>query len=130
MEADPPTLTVLQREGGGPRQQAQNKPLAEAPERIDAHALHERACAATRAAHQAGVTIVAGTDSTQRRSNPIAREMNALVKCGLTPLEAIRAATFNGARAIGIEVTHGSVAVVKVADWSSWRTLPSTISLT
>jgi len=111
-----PTLTVLQREGGGPRREAHNKHLAEAAQRIDTKALHEWACAATRAAHRAGVTIVAGTDSTPRRSKPIAWEMNALVKCGLTPLDAIRAAAFNGARAIGIEATHGSVEVGKVAD--------------
>lgn len=107
---------MLQREVGGQRQQAQNKPLAGAADRIDANALHEWACAATRAAHRAGVTIVAGTDSTQRRSNRIARDMNALVKCGLTPLDAIRAAALDGARAIGIEATHGSLEAGKVAD--------------
>ena len=111
-----PTLTVLQREGAWPRRETQNKPRAGAAERIDAKALQEWACAATRAAHRAGVTIVAGTDSTPRMSNRIASEMNALVKCGLTPLETIRAATFNSARAIGIEITHGSVEVGKVAD--------------
>jgi imidazolonepropionase-like amidohydrolase len=34
----------------------------------------------------------------------------------LTPLEAITAATLNGARAIGIEQTHGSIEPGKVAD--------------
>lgn len=111
-----PTVAVF---GGGhsrPAPQAQKRHLTEAARRIDVAALAEWACAATAAAHKAGVTIVAGTDSTPRRSIPISDEMEALVECGLAPLEAIRAATLNGARAIGFEATHGSVEVGKAAD--------------
>jgi imidazolonepropionase-like amidohydrolase len=111
-----PTIAVFRRERSRPTPEAYNRHLAEAASRIDVAALGEWACAATRAAHEAGVTIAAGTDSTPRRSIPISEEVEALVECGLSPLQAIRAATLEGARAIGIEATHGSVEVGKVAD--------------
>lgn len=110
-----PTLAVLRREPRRARAESQRH-LAEAASRIDIAALSQWACAATEAAHEAGVTIVAGTDSTPRRSISISDEMEALVECGLAPLEAIQAATLNGARAIGLAATHGSVEVGKVAD--------------
>jgi imidazolonepropionase-like amidohydrolase len=108
-----PTVAVFRRAQSRPTPQAH---LAEAAGQIDVEALGDWACSATAAAHKAGVTIVAGTDSTPRRSIPISDEIKALVECGLTPLEAIRAATFNGARAIGLEATHGSVEIGKAAD--------------
>lgn len=108
-----PTVAVFRRAQSRPTPQAH---LAEAAGRIDLEALGDWACSATAAAHEAGVTIVAGTDSTPRRSIPISDEIKALVECGLPPLEAIRAATLNGARAIGLEATHGSVEIGKVAD--------------
>ena len=55
--------------------------------------------AATRRAHEMGVILVAGTDSfgnPNRDGAPnIHREMQFLVEeCGLTPIEAIHAATY------------------------------------
>lgn len=96
---------------GGPKQAEH---LARAAQRIDLAARWQWACDATRAAHEAGVTIVAGTDS--NGGTHMVDEMETLVECGLSPLAAIQAATLNGARAIGIEATHGSVEVGKVAD--------------
>jgi imidazolonepropionase-like amidohydrolase len=81
----------------------------------------EWAAKATSEAWKAGVPITAGTDSIgvdQAGSLPnIHEEVRLLVEqAGLTPLAAISAATLNGARAIGIEATHGSIAPGKVAD--------------
>ena len=77
--------------------------------------------AVTKRAHQLGVTISAGTDITEGLTSKefpnIHTEMELLVtKCGLTPLEAIAAATRNGAKAIGVENSYGTIARGKAAD--------------
>lgn len=77
--------------------------------------------AATRRAHELGVPLAAGTDSfgnPNRDPAPnIHREMQFLVEdCGLTPLEAIHDATYEGARTVGIEKSYGTVEAGKVAD--------------
>jgi imidazolonepropionase-like amidohydrolase len=79
------------------------------------------AAAFTRAAHAAGVPVVAGTDLMGRPAADtlpfLHDELELLVRrAGLTPLEAITAATRHGARALGIEREYGTVAVGKVAD--------------
>ena len=73
-----------------------------------------------RAAHAAGVRIAAGTDdmgadSTGALPN-IHHEMELLVRAGLTPMEAIVAATQTNAIATGFERDHGTIAVGKAAD--------------
>jgi hypothetical protein len=74
----------------------------------------------TRAAHRAGVSMVTGTDFHADDNHPypsLHREIETLVRHEvLTPLEAIVAATRNGARAIGIEDSHGTVEPGKVAN--------------
>jgi imidazolonepropionase-like amidohydrolase len=87
--------------------------------------------AVTRRAHELGVTLAAGTDSFGRPGPDAAPnlhgEMQMLVeKCGLTPLEAIEAATQGGARAIGVEKEYGTVVAGKVADLVVLREDPST----
>lgn len=72
-------------------------------------------CKITGEAHRAGVTLSAGTD-TPATEGALQREMKRLVECGLSPVEAIRAATLNNAVALGTEDTHGSVEAGKVAD--------------
>jgi len=86
--------------------------------------------AVTRRAHELGVALVAGTDSfgnPARDSAPnIHREMQMLVdNCGLTPLEAISAATYQGARAIGAEQSYGTAAAGRMADLVILREDPS-----
>lgn len=79
------------------------------------------AAAIVRRAHHAGVTIMAGTDSIGAASfdsvPDIHRELEALVaEAGLTPAEALVAATRNAATAIGIAASTGTLAVGKAAD--------------
>ena len=75
----------------------------------------------TRRAHELGIPLVAGTDfqeqpGTQDFPN-IHTELELLVtRCGLTPLEAITAATRNGAIALGIQDSYGTIAKGKIAD--------------
>lgn len=78
--------------------------------------MRDWACRATGAAHRAGVAISAGTDTRGFEPFEVQREMARLVDCGLTPLEAIRAATQTNARALGMGDTHGTVEVGKAAD--------------
>jgi len=69
--------------------------------------------------HDAGVTILAGTDSPMPGVYPgfsLHEELSLLVESGLTPVEALRAATLAPAEFLGIAGTSGSVAVGKRAD--------------
>ncbi|MFY0406532.1 amidohydrolase family protein [Solicola sp. PLA-1-18] len=54
--------------------------------------------AAVRAAHERGVTVVAGTDSFGTDVDPIGTEFRLLVEAGLPHLAALRATTTNAAR--------------------------------
>jgi imidazolonepropionase-like amidohydrolase len=68
--------------------------------------------------HQAGVPIIAGTDSPYPGvyfGEGLHRELELLVEAGLTPLEAISAATGNAA-AFMLDSTWGVVAVGRRAD--------------
>ena len=68
---------------------------------------------------EAGITIAIGTDSGLATAFPgfwEHREMELLVHAGLTPMQAIRAATLNGARFLGVDRDYGSLAPGKVAD--------------
>jgi imidazolonepropionase-like amidohydrolase len=75
----------------------------------------------TARAKELGITVAAGTDG-MSPGGPVElpnihRELELLVtRVGFKPVEAIAAATSNGARAIGIEKTTGTVSVGKVAD--------------
>jgi imidazolonepropionase-like amidohydrolase len=69
----------------------------------------------------AGVTILAGSDSGPFNSftypgASLQEELALLVKAGLTPAQALRAATVNGATFLGVAGRSGSIAVGKDAD--------------
>jgi hypothetical protein len=89
--------------------------------RMDTAQRQETARAAARAAEaafrlaRAGVTIGTGTDIWQLPDG-VHMEMELLVGAGLTPLEAIRAATANAAQIMGVDETLGTVSVGRLAD--------------
>jgi imidazolonepropionase-like amidohydrolase len=68
---------------------------------------------------EAGVRIATGTDITWSpwREFGVHLEMELLVKAGFTPLQAIRSATFEGARGLGVDDQLGTIAVGKRADF-------------
>lgn len=71
------------------------------------------------AMHRAGVTILAGTDSMTPWVFPgfgLHDELTLLVRAGLTPMEAIQAATREPARVLRMENAIGTVEEGKVAD--------------
>jgi imidazolonepropionase-like amidohydrolase len=86
----------------------------------------EYAYRVTRRANDMGVMICAGTDAIGGSSPNLHSELQLLVdKAGLTPLQAITAATRNGARAIGIERDYGTIAKGKIADLVILRQNPA-----
>jgi Amidohydrolase family len=73
----------------------------------------------TRQLNEAGVKILAGTDATQAFVYPgfsLHDELALLVASGLTPLQALRAATYNPAEYFGALDSLGTIATGKVAD--------------
>ena len=96
------------------------QPPPGAPDTSIAVRRERRAIAYTRAAHAAGVRIDAGTDDMGADSAGalphIHDEMALLVSAGLTPMEAIVAATRTSAVAGGFDRDHGTIAVGKAAD--------------
>jgi hypothetical protein len=75
----------------------------------------EKQAALLRAMHAAGVPLLAGTD-TDTFGFALHRELEALVKVGLSPAEALKTATINPARFAGLENEVGRVAAGYVAD--------------
>jgi imidazolonepropionase-like amidohydrolase len=62
-----------------------------------------------RRAHELGVALVLGTDGTVLPHGENAREFASLLAVGLTPIEAIRAATIDAAKLLGWETRVGSI---------------------
>lgn len=92
-------------------------PPGEGPPTYCTAALAERL---TAAAQRAGVAISVGTDAyapPDEQLPEVHREMEILVtRGGMTPLQAIHAATAVGARAIGMEAQMGTLAPGKLAN--------------
>jgi imidazolonepropionase-like amidohydrolase len=76
----------------------------------------ERNLASARRAHQLGVRFGMGSDAVYSMFGENTRELAWLVKAGLTPAEALRAATTNGAALLGMEKSLGAVALGYYAD--------------
>jgi imidazolonepropionase-like amidohydrolase len=78
---------------------------------------------------QSGMTILAGTDAGFLNSFDypgigLHDELGLLVRYGLTPLQALQAATINGARFLGHDDRFGTLAVGKSADMVLLRANP------
>jgi imidazolonepropionase-like amidohydrolase len=81
----------------------------------------ERHLAIVGAMHRAGLPIMAGTDGAwgvpfTYAGFSLHDEFVLLVRAGLTPAEALRAATINPARFLGRENEMGSIEAGKIAD--------------
>jgi Amidohydrolase family len=73
----------------------------------------------TGAAHKAGVKVMLGTDSGDSYVFPgfaVHDELQELVTAGLTPAEALKTATWNGAEFLGRTAEFGSLEKGKLAD--------------
>jgi len=81
-----------------------------------AHHLQEHHVESLRRAFAAGVKIAAGTDAGGHGHPNNAMEIECLVKAGLTPLQALRAATGWAAECLGLERDIGTVEKGKLAD--------------
>ncbi len=75
----------------------------------------DRVLASVRALHEAGVPLLAGTDYGVP-AHSLHRELELFVAAGLTPGEALRAATALPARVMGLDADSGTVEVGKRAD--------------
>jgi imidazolonepropionase-like amidohydrolase len=69
-----------------------------------------------RKAHKAGVRMVFGSDAGVMPHGEIGKQFKTMVDYGMTPLDAIQAATRNGAQALGREKDVGAIAVGRFAD--------------
>ncbi len=69
-----------------------------------------------RKAYKAGVRMVFGSDAGVMPHGLVGRQFNTMVTYGMTPLDAIRAATLNAAQALGQEGDVGQIAVGRYAD--------------
>jgi imidazolonepropionase-like amidohydrolase len=78
--------------------------------------LRTRNMESARRAGKAGVLIVNGSDAVAGLHGLNARELEYLVKAGLTPVEAIRAATLNAAQLLGLEQQVGEISPGHFAD--------------
>lgn len=61
-------------------------------------------------AHELGVPLAAGTDSSGGKIKPIGREVELMRAAGLSALDAIRTATTGAAKLLGLERTAGRLA--------------------
>jgi imidazolonepropionase-like amidohydrolase len=69
-----------------------------------------------RKAHRAGVRMVFGSDAGVMPHGQVGKQFATMVQYGMTPLEAIQAATRNAAQALGREQDVGAIAVGRYGD--------------
>ncbi len=86
------------------------------PQRAKAAEVGPKMLDMARRAHDGGVKIAFGTDTGVSKHGDNAREFALLVQAGLTPMEAIRAATVSGADNLGKSEMLGSITPGKYGD--------------
>ncbi|RVT40768.1 metal-dependent hydrolase family protein [Sphingobium algorifonticola] len=69
-----------------------------------------------RKAHAAGVRMVFGSDAGVMPHDQVGRQFKVMVEYGMTPIQAIQAATRNAAEALGKDKDVGAIAVGRYAD--------------
>ncbi len=69
-----------------------------------------------RKAHKAGVKLVFASDAGVMPHGDVGGQFKYMVEYGMTPMQAIQAATISGARALGREQDLGAIAVGRYAD--------------
>ena len=111
-----PTLAIMSPLGDPQGNDAESVAL-----QIRTHHMMKPLREAVRKAHAMGVVVAGGTDGSYGDGDDSSRvrpgyEMQELIACGLSPLEAISAMTYNSARVLGIESRTGSIAVGMEAD--------------
>ena len=84
--------------------------------RARAAALREHHIRSLRMALEAGVKVTAGTDEGGWEHGNNAHELGCLVEAGMTPMQAILAATSVAAECIGMDAQIGAIAAGKRAD--------------
>ena len=84
--------------------------------RARAAALREHHVNSLRMALEHGVTVTAGTDEGGWEHGNNAHELTCLVEAGMTPMQAIVAATGDAANCMGLDADIGSIAPGKRAD--------------
>ena len=84
--------------------------------RARAAALREHHVNSLRMALDYGVTVTAGTDEGGWEHGNNAHELTCLVEAGMTPMQAIVAATGDAAKCMGLDADIGSIAPGKRAD--------------
>jgi imidazolonepropionase-like amidohydrolase len=97
-------------------------PVSDSPDdvamAIRKRAMFPRGRETVRRAHQMGVRVISGSDSGYTPGEPhrVADDMSELVGIGMSPLEAIQAATSTSADCLGISKRTGSIRVGLEAD--------------
>jgi len=89
------------------------------PEARDLRAYHSAALQLTKRAHDAGVVVLAGTDAVDPEvvhGYSLHEELEYLVRAGLTPAQALAAATTVPARFMGVDGVVGRIAAGQRAD--------------
>ncbi len=96
-------------------------------DRAPIQAWYEASLKLTARAHASGVAVMAGSDSIDAyvtHGFGLHDELGQLVKAGLTPLQALRAATIVPAKHAGVEADFGAVEKGKIADLVLLRANP------